>query len=69
MWREVFPAKGEASGKAAWVAMSVAGLFRALVITALWLIALSVRSRIQAGVGLALVLLVLLIGADARAAT
>jgi hypothetical protein len=76
MWRQVLPVKGEAPNKAAWLVMAAAGLFRALVISLCWLVALSVagnladtgrRTRIRAGVGLALFVLVVCVGAVARA--
>lgn len=56
-WRTVPPAKGEASGKAAWLAMTTAGLFRALVVTGGHLVLLAVGTRIRAGVALVLTVL------------
>jgi hypothetical protein len=67
VWRHVFPARRSAPGKAAWLAMTAAGLFRALVISVLWLLALAVATRIRAGVALAVVGVVLCVGALARA--
>lgn len=58
MWRQVAPRPGEAPGKVAWVLMSTAGLFRAVAVTGLWVVALSVSTRTRAGVGLVLVVLV-----------
>lgn len=62
VWRQVFPGKGEAPSRTAWLAMSTAGLYRAVVVTALWLVALSVATRIRAGVGLAVTVAAVLTG-------
>jgi hypothetical protein len=76
MWREVLPLKGEAANMLAWLGKTTTGLFRALVITVCWLVALSVagnvadngrHTRIRAGVGLLLLLLVVGVGVVARA--
>jgi len=76
MWRQVLPLKGEAANAVVWLGKTAAGLFRAVVITVCWLVALSVagnladngrRTRIRAGVGLALFALVVGAGAVARA--
>lgn len=76
MWREVLPLKGEAANTLAWLGKTCTGLFRALVITVCWLVALSVagnladngrHTRIRAGVGLLLLVLVVGVGTVARA--
>jgi hypothetical protein len=58
MWQRVAPVAGEAPNPVAWIFMSTAGLFRALAVTGLWVVALSVSTRTRAGVGLVVVLAV-----------
>jgi hypothetical protein len=58
-WRQLTPAAGEVGGRATWTAATVAGLFRACVLTVLYAAALSVGTRIRAGVAFSLCLLVL----------
>lgn len=53
-WAEVLPRPGEASGKAVWLALSAAGVFRAVVVSFLHLILLAVDTRLRAGVALVL---------------
>ncbi len=53
-WRDALPRKGEASGKAVWLAMATAGLFRALAVSLLHLFLLAVGTRMRAGVALLL---------------
>lgn len=60
--RRVFPAKGEAPNRAAWVAMSAAGTFRLSVFVLAQLVQLAVATRIRAGVALALLLAVVAAG-------
>lgn len=67
MWQQVAPAAGEAPNWVAWLAMSTAGLFRAVAVTGLWVLALSVSTRTRAGVGLIVVVLVTSAGLIVRA--
>ncbi len=67
MWRQVLPAKGEAASRTEWTAMTAAGLFRAVVITVLWTVGLSVATRKRAAVGLAVVVLLVIVGVVALA--
>ncbi len=66
VWAEVLPGPGEAASRVAWTRMSAAGLFRALVITLLWTIALAVKNRLGAEIALYLLLLLLIVGVVAR---
>jgi hypothetical protein len=61
-WRQVLPGAEEASGLAARAAGTVAGLFRAVVLSLTYLVALAVGTRIAAGVALAVTLLVVVAG-------
>ncbi len=56
-WRDVFPQPGTAPNKAAWLAMTAAGLFRALAVSLLHLFLLAVGTRMRAGVALAICVL------------
>lgn len=61
-WRHVLPASGEASGLLARASGTVAGLFRAVVLSLAYLVALAVGTRIAAGVALAVTLFVVAAG-------
>lgn len=58
-WRQVAPGKGEVGSRLGWTAAAVAGLFRAVALTVLYVAALSVGTRIRAGVACALLVAVL----------
>lgn len=69
MWQQVAPTKGEAPSKVAWIFMTAAGLFRAVTVSALWLVSLSVATRTRAGVALIVVVLVIGVGEVAHLLT
>jgi hypothetical protein len=56
-WRQVPPAPGEVSSRSGWVAAIVAGLFRAVILSVLYLLALSIGTRIRAGAAATLIVL------------
>lgn len=65
--REVVPASGTAGNPLVWVAASAAGGFRLLVTSAAWLLGLAVATRLRAGVGLCLSVVLLVIHLISRA--
>lgn len=67
MWRQVTPPRGETRNPAVWAASTAAGLFRALLISALWLLGVFVATRARSGAALVLTALIVAIGAIARA--
>jgi len=60
--RQVFPGPGETSNTAAWVAATVAGMFRLAVFSLAQLVQLAVATRIRAGVALTLLVLAVAAG-------
>lgn len=58
-WEQIFPERGEAPGKLAWIAMSIAGFARAVIVTFGHLIVRGADTRIKAGIQ-ALILLIAL---------
>ncbi len=58
--RTVFPAAGEAPNRAAWVAMTTAGVLRLAGTTVGWLVVFAVATRIRAAVTTVLLVLLLL---------
>lgn len=55
-WRKVAPARDEYAGRAAWLALTVGGLFRAFVVTLSWGAAVTVGTRLRALVAFCLLL-------------